>query len=190
MHSCHGSVLESICRDKNRSTLPIVPYRTGLIMSAKERSVLERLSMNAGPGSTTIVVTRFFDAPPSAVFEAWTRTEHVAHWWDPSVSVPEHPLHLRPGTSVTSPLRSFWLVLTFRGTVLAVLRDTQSRHQGRGNVVIPKGFPKSGERVVESHKAWVSPPPSSQSKHVSSFFTQRRHGMDVRGALGRHKACC
>jgi len=136
--------------------------------------------MTAGHGSTTIVVTRLFDAPPSAVFEAWTKTEHVAHWWDPSVSVPEHPLQVPCGVS---------LVLTSRGAVLAVLRDTQSRHQGRGNVVILKGFPKSGERV-ESHKAWVSPPLSSQSKHASSFFTQRRHGMDVRGALGRDKACC
>ena len=46
--------------------------------------MLQRLSMTAEPGSTTIMVTRLFDAPPSAVFEAWTRAEHVAHWWDPS----------------------------------------------------------------------------------------------------------
>jgi Activator of Hsp90 ATPase homolog 1-like protein len=59
--------------------------------------VLEGLSMTAGHGSTTIVVTRLFDAPPSAVFEAWTKTEHVAHWWDPSVSVPEHPLQVPCG---------------------------------------------------------------------------------------------
>ena len=46
--------------------------------------MLERLSMTAEPGSTTIMVTRLFDAPPSAVFEAWTKAEHVAQWWDPS----------------------------------------------------------------------------------------------------------
>jgi uncharacterized protein YndB with AHSA1/START domain len=60
--------------------------------------VLERLSMTAEPGSTTIMVTRFFDAPPSAVFEAWTKAEHVAHWWDPSgapLAVCE--IDLRPG---------------------------------------------------------------------------------------------
>jgi uncharacterized protein YndB with AHSA1/START domain len=60
--------------------------------------VLERLSMTAEPGSTTIMVTRLFDAPPSAVFEAWTKAEHVAHWWDPSgapLAVCE--IDLRPG---------------------------------------------------------------------------------------------
>ena len=31
-----------------------------------------------------IVVTRTFDAPRHLVFEAWTKPEHVARWWDPS----------------------------------------------------------------------------------------------------------
>jgi uncharacterized protein YndB with AHSA1/START domain len=31
-----------------------------------------------------IVVTRTFDAPRDLVFEAWTKPEHVAQWWDPS----------------------------------------------------------------------------------------------------------
>jgi uncharacterized protein YndB with AHSA1/START domain len=60
--------------------------------------VLERPSMTAEPGRTTITVTRRFDVPPSAVFEAWTKTEHVAHWWDPSgapLAVCE--IDLRPG---------------------------------------------------------------------------------------------
>jgi uncharacterized protein YndB with AHSA1/START domain len=54
--------------------------------------------MTADSGSTTITVTRLFDAPPSAVFEAWTKAEHVAHWWDPSgapLAVCE--IDLRPG---------------------------------------------------------------------------------------------
>jgi uncharacterized protein YndB with AHSA1/START domain len=38
----------------------------------------------ATPGDREIVVTRLFDAPRPAVFEAWTKAEHVAHWWDPS----------------------------------------------------------------------------------------------------------
>jgi uncharacterized protein YndB with AHSA1/START domain len=60
--------------------------------------VLEKFSMTAEPRSTTIMVTRLFDAPQSAVFEAWTKTEHVAHWWDPSgapLAVCE--IDLRPG---------------------------------------------------------------------------------------------
>jgi uncharacterized protein YndB with AHSA1/START domain len=36
------------------------------------------------PGDHQIVVTRLFDAPRGLVFEAWTKAEHVAHWWDPS----------------------------------------------------------------------------------------------------------
>ena len=36
------------------------------------------------PGDRQIVVTRIFDAPRAVVFEAWTKAEHVTHWWDPS----------------------------------------------------------------------------------------------------------
>ena len=36
------------------------------------------------PSDREIVITREFDAPREVVFEAWTRAEHVAHWWDPN----------------------------------------------------------------------------------------------------------
>jgi uncharacterized protein YndB with AHSA1/START domain/pimeloyl-ACP methyl ester carboxylesterase len=36
------------------------------------------------PSEREIVITRVFDAPRALVFEAWTRAEHVTHWWDPS----------------------------------------------------------------------------------------------------------
>jgi uncharacterized protein YndB with AHSA1/START domain len=36
------------------------------------------------PTDREIVLTRIFDAPRAAVFEAWTKAEHVKHWWDPS----------------------------------------------------------------------------------------------------------
>lgn len=38
----------------------------------------------ATPTEREIVITRLFDAPRALVFDAWTRAEHVAHWWDPS----------------------------------------------------------------------------------------------------------
>ena len=38
----------------------------------------------ATPGNRQIVITRIFDAPRALVFEAWTKPEHVIHWWDPS----------------------------------------------------------------------------------------------------------
>jgi uncharacterized protein YndB with AHSA1/START domain len=49
------------------------------------------------PGDRWIVVTRIFDAPRAVVFEAWTKAEHVAHWWDPSgVPLAVCEIDLRP----------------------------------------------------------------------------------------------
>jgi uncharacterized protein YndB with AHSA1/START domain len=43
------------------------------------------------------VITRLFDAPRALVFEAWTRAEHVTHWWDPSgASLAVCEIDLRP----------------------------------------------------------------------------------------------
>jgi uncharacterized protein YndB with AHSA1/START domain len=50
------------------------------------------------PSDREIVLTRDFDAPRSLVFEAFTRPEHVKHWWGPrdsTLSVCE--VDLRPG---------------------------------------------------------------------------------------------
>lgn len=38
----------------------------------------------ATPSERAIVIMRRFDAPRAVVFDAWTKAEHVAHWWDPS----------------------------------------------------------------------------------------------------------
>jgi uncharacterized protein YndB with AHSA1/START domain len=46
--------------------------------------VLENLRSGADPATTTIVITHVFDAPRAAVFDAWTKAEHVTHWWDPN----------------------------------------------------------------------------------------------------------
>ena len=52
------------------------------------------------PGDRHIVVTRLFDAPRALVFEAWSKAEHVAHWWDPSgVPLAVCEIDLRPGGS-------------------------------------------------------------------------------------------
>jgi uncharacterized protein YndB with AHSA1/START domain len=60
--------------------------------------MLESLNISAQPGRKTIVMARAFDAPPSAVFEAWTKAEEVAHWWDPSgVPLAVCEIDLRPG---------------------------------------------------------------------------------------------
>ncbi len=36
------------------------------------------------PSDRQIVITRSFNAPRTVVFDAWTKAEHVAQWWDPS----------------------------------------------------------------------------------------------------------
>jgi hypothetical protein len=67
------------------------------------------------------------------------------------VSVPERSLHFGPRTSITTPLRSkgFGDGLSCSCT----LKYASSR--GHGNVVIPKGFPRSVGRV-ESQASWLS----------------------------------
>lgn len=36
------------------------------------------------PSDMEILIVRDFAAPREVVFEAWTKPEHVAQWWDPS----------------------------------------------------------------------------------------------------------
>jgi uncharacterized protein YndB with AHSA1/START domain len=36
------------------------------------------------PSDREILIVRAFAAPRDVVFEAWTKPEHLAHWWDPS----------------------------------------------------------------------------------------------------------
>jgi uncharacterized protein YndB with AHSA1/START domain len=49
------------------------------------------------PTDSEIVITRIFDAPRAVVFEAWTKAEHVAHWWDPTgVPLSVCEIDLRP----------------------------------------------------------------------------------------------
>ena len=68
--------------------------------SDKETAPLNNIGAVAitTPGDRHIVVTRLFDAPRALVFEAWTKAEHVAHWWDPSgVPLAVCEIDLRPG---------------------------------------------------------------------------------------------
>lgn len=52
------------------------------------------------PADREIRLTRLFDAPPEAVFEAMTRPEQVSRWWGclgEGYSVPVCEIDLRPG---------------------------------------------------------------------------------------------
>jgi uncharacterized protein YndB with AHSA1/START domain len=49
------------------------------------------------PTDREIVLTRSFDALRLTVFEAWTKGEHVKHWWDPTgVPLSVCEIDLRP----------------------------------------------------------------------------------------------
>jgi uncharacterized protein YndB with AHSA1/START domain len=51
----------------------------------------------ATPSDREIVITRAFDAPRPVVFDAWTKPEHVARWWDPGrVPLAVCEIDLRP----------------------------------------------------------------------------------------------
>jgi uncharacterized protein YndB with AHSA1/START domain len=54
--------------------------------SDRERSAIDksRRATVTTPSDREIVITRAFDAPRTVVFDAWTKAEHVAQWWDPS----------------------------------------------------------------------------------------------------------
>jgi uncharacterized protein YndB with AHSA1/START domain len=54
--------------------------------------------MPAKPESNEIRITRVYDAPVRAVWDAWTDPEQVARWWGPrGFSLTTHSKDLRPG---------------------------------------------------------------------------------------------
>jgi len=59
--------------------------------------MFEDLTIIADADKPTIIMKRKFAAPPAVVFEAWTKPEHVAQWWDPSgVPLAVCEIDLRP----------------------------------------------------------------------------------------------
>jgi uncharacterized protein YndB with AHSA1/START domain len=50
------------------------------------------------PSDFDVRITRSFDAPRAIVFDAWTKAEQVAEWWDPSRRrLARCEIDLRPG---------------------------------------------------------------------------------------------
>jgi uncharacterized protein YndB with AHSA1/START domain len=61
----------------------------------------------AEPAERVLVITRVFDAPPSQLFEVWSKPEHIARWWGPrGFSVPHHEIDVRPGGAYRLCMRS------------------------------------------------------------------------------------
>ena len=69
------------------------------------------------PTDREIVLTRIFDAPRAVVFEAWTKAEHVANWWDPSgVRLSVCEIDLRPNGVFRWVNNAHGMDHTFTGT--------------------------------------------------------------------------
>jgi len=68
----------------------------------------------------TVAITRLFDAPREHVFAAWTRAEHLAHWFGPKrFTVPSCQSDPRPGGAFRVCVRSpegqdYWIRGVFR----------------------------------------------------------------------------
>jgi uncharacterized protein YndB with AHSA1/START domain len=71
----------------------------------------------------TVAKTRFFDAPRERVFEAWTRAEHLVHWFGPkSFTVHSCEADARPGGVFRLCMRSpdgkdYWVRGAYREVV-------------------------------------------------------------------------
>lgn len=76
----------------------------------------EMTATNPSAGSTPtqssrkeheMVITRVFDAPPSLVFAAWTRPEHLVNWWGRHhYTLSSCEVDLRPGGTFRFCMRS------------------------------------------------------------------------------------
>lgn len=54
-----------------------------------------------------LVLTRFFEAPPERVFQAWTDPQHLARWFGPEVfSIPVCEVDVRPGGALHIVMRA------------------------------------------------------------------------------------
>jgi uncharacterized protein YndB with AHSA1/START domain len=59
---------------------------------------------HAGPFD--LVLTRTVDAPPSLVWAAWTKPEHLKQWWAPKpFTTPECEMDVRPGGVLRTLMR-------------------------------------------------------------------------------------
>ena len=68
--------------------------------NADEPSVTRRIegAKVTLPSDREILITRLFSAPREVVFDAWTKAEHVANWWDPAgIPLAVSEIDLRPG---------------------------------------------------------------------------------------------
>jgi uncharacterized protein YndB with AHSA1/START domain len=58
----------------------------------------ERNNLEPLPDQRSLITARVFAAPRALVWAAWTKPEHLAHWWGPiGFSTTTHAFDFRPG---------------------------------------------------------------------------------------------
>ncbi|HTB10765.1 MAG TPA: SRPBCC domain-containing protein [Bryobacteraceae bacterium] len=70
-----------------------------------------------------VAITRVFDAPREAVFNAWTDQEHLKHWWGPTgFTNPVCEFDPRPGGAIRIHMRApDGVVYPMTGVVLEIV---------------------------------------------------------------------
>ncbi len=76
----------------------------GMMLAGMEAGMLQSLrrldDFLSGAVDRQIVIARLIEAPRELVFDAWTSTDHLEHWWGPNgFTLTTHEIDLRPGGS-------------------------------------------------------------------------------------------
>ncbi len=111
-----------------------------------------------------LVVTRIIDAPADVVWQAWTKPEHVMHWWGPKdYTSPSTRIDLRVGGKYVFAMRapqeqggqiSYTSGVYQRIVPMEVLEFTQGLSDADGNPInplsigMPPDFPGELHTVV------------------------------------------
>ncbi len=124
------------------------------------------------PSDREIVITRSFDAPKELVFEAWTKPEHVTHWWDPTRAPLERcEIDLRPGGAFRFQHRSHGGAgYVFSGTYREIAPPTR--------LVFTTPSPSGGETIGKVEL-------SGSGEHTSLVVTMTCASKSDRDALLR-----
>ncbi len=108
--------------------------------------------------TTTLTITRTFDAPREKVWKAWTTPEHIKHWWGPNgFSAPAATVDFREGGTYLYCMRGgpgmgsfankdFWSTGTYKEIVpLERIVATDNFADEHGNIISPNDVGMPGE---------------------------------------------
>lgn len=99
-----------------------------------------------------LVITRYFDAPRTLVWQAWTEPEQVMRWWGPkNFTTPFCRIDLRPGGAYLNCMRSpegrdYWSTGVYRQIEApSLLVCTDNFADEEGNVVPASHYGMGGD---------------------------------------------